>query len=62
MQALREGRYASFDEGDGKRFEIGELGLAELRDIAARSGEPEQRSGRQELVENLVNDYVFTTR
>ena len=62
MQALREGRYASFDEGDGKRFETGELGFAELRDIAARSGEPEQRSGRQELVENLVNDYVFTTR
>ena len=55
---LRNTRYSSFDSGDGKRFEDGELGLAELRDIAAASGEPAQISGKQELVENLINDHI----
>jgi xylose isomerase len=58
MQDLRYGRYASFDSGDGKRFENGELGLAELRDLAAVNGEPEQVSAKQELVENLINDHI----
>ena len=56
---LRDERYASFDEGDGRRFEAGELGLADLRDIAAEAGEPEQRSSRQEQLENLINDHMF---
>jgi xylose isomerase len=55
---LRDARYASFDGGDGKRFENGELDLAALRDIAAASGEPKQISGKQELVENLINDHI----
>jgi xylose isomerase len=55
---LRFGRYTSFDSGDGKRFENGELDLAALRDLAEANGEPAQRSGRQELMENLVNDYI----
>ncbi len=58
---LRHGRYSSFDSGDGKRFESGELDLTVLRDIAAASGEPEQRSAKQELVENLINDYIVNT-
>ncbi len=55
---LRQGRYTSYDDGDGKRFEDGQLGLAELRDLAVRTGEPAQRSGKQELMENLINDYL----
>lgn len=55
---LRYGRYRSFDSGDGKRFESGELDLVALRDIAAKNGEPKQFSGKQELVENLINDYI----
>ena len=58
MKELCDGRYASFDSGDGKRFENGELGLADLRDIAAANGEPEQISAKQELVENLINDHL----
>ena len=57
---LRFGRYASFDGGYGKRFENGELGLADLRDLAAKNGEPEQRAAKQELVENLINDYLVS--
>ena len=55
---LKDGRYSSFDSGDGERFEKGELGLAELRDLAAARGEPAQISGKQELMENLINDAV----
>lgn len=55
---LRTERYASFDAGQGKDFESGKLDLAALRDIAAASGEPETRSGKQELFENIVNRYI----
>ena len=58
MHELRYGRYRSYDDGDGKRFENGELGLVELRDLAAAGGEPAQTSAKQELVENLINDYI----
>lgn len=58
MHALRRGRYGSFDSGDGERFENRELDLAALRDIAAAADEPAQISGKQELVENLINDHI----
>ncbi len=58
LKRLLNERYASFDAGDGKRFEMGELDLTALRDIAASTGEPEQHSGKQELVENLINDHI----
>jgi xylose isomerase len=51
-------RYASYDSGEGKAFEEGQLKLEDLRDIAARSGEPAQISGKQELYESLVNSYL----
>jgi xylose isomerase len=57
---LKNGRYASFDEGPGKAFEQGALGLAELRDHAANLAEPELQSGKQELVENIINDHMFS--
>lgn len=60
MAQLRQGRYVSFDGGDGKRFEAGELGLSDLRDISAAGGEPIQISAKQELVENLINDHLVS--
>jgi xylose isomerase len=56
-QLLTE-RYASFDTADGKAFESGKLKLKDLRNIAVREGEPKQRSGRQELFENLLSRHV----
>lgn len=55
---LRFGRYSSFDSGEGKKFEEGALSLEDLRNLAAEKGEPVVRSGRQELLENLVNRYI----
>ncbi|MCY7351028.1 MAG: xylose isomerase [Cytophagaceae bacterium] len=55
---LREERYASFDSGKGKEFEEGKLTLEDLRDLAAASGEPAVRSGKQEYFENIINRYA----
>ena len=50
-------RYASFDSGEGKRFEEGGMSLEELVDYARKHGEPAQTSGKQELYETLLNMY-----
>jgi xylose isomerase len=55
---LRAERYASFNSGDGKAFEEGKLTLEELRNIAARNGEPMQISGKQELYEAIINMHI----
>jgi len=59
LEAFKAARYASFDDGPGRRFEAGELSLADLREHAAAAGEPACVSGKQEWVENLINDYMF---
>ena len=55
---LRKERYASFDGGNGSLFEQGKLSLEDLRTIALQSGEPMQISGKQELFECIVNNYI----
>lgn len=55
---LRQKRYASFDAGKGKEFEQGKLTLEDLRSHALSVGEPKQTSGKQELYENLLNEYI----
>ncbi len=55
---LREERYSSFDHGYGKMFEDAKLTLEELREFALENGEPEMRSGKQERLENLINQYL----
>ena len=55
---LRKERYASFDAGNGRKFEKGKLNLEKLRLLAHRNGEPEQISGKQEYYENLLSRFV----
>lgn len=55
---MRQERYASFDSGEGKAFEEGKLSLEDLRAYAVKNGEPEQRSGRQELYELILNRFI----
>ena len=57
-EELRKKRYSSFDQGKGKDFEDGKLGLEDLYDIAREGGEPDLRSGKQELFENIINQYI----
>ena len=56
--AMRKKRYASFDSGKGAEFETGKLGLEDLYKVAASAGEPVQISGKQELIEQLINWYI----
>jgi xylose isomerase len=55
---MRAERYASFDSGKGKEFENGKLSLSELRDLATELGEPALTSGKQELYENIINQFI----
>jgi xylose isomerase len=57
-QKLRSQRYASFDNGSGAAFERGKLTLEDLKKIAIETGEPQQISGKQELFETFINDYI----
>lgn len=52
---LRKKRYASFDSGKGAEFEKGLLTLENLQAIAKEMGEPVSHSGKQELLESLIN-------
>jgi len=54
----RTERYSSFDSGKGKEFEDGKLKLTDLYDYAVSKGEPAQTSGKQEMFENLINQYI----
>ena len=56
LPGLKKERYASFDSGEGKRFEDGALTLEALYEIGKSGGEPKQISGKQERYEQIVND------
>ena len=52
-------RYSSWDEGIGAKIEAGEVGFAELEQYMLDKGEVDANiSGRQEMLENLVNRYL----
>lgn len=55
---MKKERYASFDSGDGKAFEEGKLDLGTLAMIAGKIGEPTKISGKQELYEAILNQYI----
>jgi xylose isomerase len=55
---LLKNRYASFDSGKGADFEKGNLSLEDLREMAKEVGEPERISGKQEMLEQLINWYI----
>ncbi len=52
-------RYAGYSRGMGKKALQRKTTLTELEDWAVSKGEPEPRSGRQELLENILNKYIF---
>jgi xylose isomerase len=56
--SMKKNRYASFDSAKGSDFENGKLSLEDLRTIAKEVGEPAQISGKQELIEQLINWYI----
>ena len=57
IQKMVAERYASFDEGLGKKFENGELTLEDVYAYGKEVNEPKQTSGKQELYEAILNMY-----
>ncbi|WP_437205899.1 xylose isomerase [Planctomicrobium sp. SH664] len=52
-------RYSSFDSGIGAEIEAGKANFASLEKYILEKGEAAaNRSGRQEWIENLINDYL----
>jgi|TARA_Y100000310_G_C20702545_1_gene831256 xylose isomerase len=58
LNSLLNDRYNSFDDGFGKEFEAGALGLEQLREVSMKIGNPKKISGRQELFESIINNVI----
>ncbi|GAB5410724.1 MAG: xylose isomerase [Balneolaceae bacterium] len=56
--SLRKERYSSFDSGKGSDFEAGKLSFEDLYNYAKDNQHIEQKSGKQELFENIINQYI----
>jgi xylose isomerase len=57
-KSFRLERYHSFNMGEGKDFEDGKLSLTDLTQLAINKNEPEIISGRQEYLENIINQFI----
>ena len=53
-----DARYSTFDKDIGAKVEAGEVGFKELEKYALGNGEPTLGSGRQEMLENLINEFL----
>jgi xylose isomerase len=51
-------RYAGWDTAFGRKIEKKQVGFKELEAYTLKNGEPKVQSGRQEMLENMLNDYV----
>lgn len=52
-------RYSTYDDGIGYKIEQGSVGFKELEEYMLAKGESDpNQSGRQELLENIVNQYI----
>jgi xylose isomerase len=59
LPKMLKDRYASFDSGNGAKFEKGEMKLEDLAALAGEYGKIGLVSGRQELYENIFNEVVL---
>jgi xylose isomerase len=59
LSALVDARYAGWKQGMGKEILERKLSLAQIADqVTSRNIDPKPRSGRQEMLENLVSRYL----
>jgi xylose isomerase len=58
LKDIKQKRYASFTEGDGQKFSDGKLSLADLAKLAEKNEKLPLISGKQELLENIINQYI----
>ncbi|MCB0406273.1 MAG: xylose isomerase, partial [Bdellovibrionales bacterium] len=60
LDALIEKRYSAYDSPMGRKILSGDFDLPELEAWAIQSGEPRSASGREEALENLFNQYLYS--
>lgn len=58
LSSMLSKRYQSFDHGNGKKFEEGKLNLQDLYKLAKTNGKLALKSGKQELIENILFNYI----
>ncbi|MGH2272129.1 xylose isomerase [Anaerohalosphaeraceae bacterium U12dextr] len=51
-------RYAGWDTPFGKQIESGKMDFVKLEKYILENGEPKLQSGRQEYLENILNEYI----
>jgi xylose isomerase len=51
-------RYASFDSGIGAKIDAGKVDFETLEQHALSQNEPKIASGQQEMLENLINEFI----
>ena len=62
FENFKENRYGSYKEGIGKDILDGKVGFKELEAYALENGIVPNVSGRQELLESILNQYVMETK
>jgi xylose isomerase len=58
LPEFRRNRYAGWEKDFGKSMLEGKESLESMEEKALRLGEPEIASGRQEMLENIINSYI----
>ncbi len=58
LENIVKERYSGWDSKLGQDIESGKVGFEELEQYTLQHGEPEIKSGRQELIENILNEYI----
>ena len=51
-------RYAGWNTVFGRKIESNKIGFKELEQYTLKNGEPEVQSGKQEMLENILNEYI----
>ena len=51
-------RYQSYKKGIGRKIMTGKTSFKELETYILKNGEPQKRSGREEMLENIINGYI----
>ena len=59
FENIIEERYISYKSGIGKEIVDGKVGLKELADYALKLDGVKNKSGRQERIETILNNYIF---
>ena len=58
LDAFVKNRYRTWDSGIGRDIEKGKVSFKQLEAHALKHGEPKLESGRQEALENLINEFI----